>query len=101
MTETQSAIAAWAQITFGPTVSNARTASRANEEMAELVAALTVDDRHPKAVEEAADIVIVLFRLVEQLGGDLLAAVDAKMAINRARRWVADGSGHGRHVKAP
>ncbi len=30
---------------------------------------------------------------------DLPAAIDAKMAVNRARRWVTDGRGHGSHVK--
>ncbi|HET9063725.1 MAG TPA: MazG-like family protein [Candidatus Binatia bacterium] len=30
---------------------------------------------------------------------DLPDAIDRKMAINRTRRWVTDGKGHGRHVK--
>lgn len=34
-----------------------------------------------------------------QLGHDLRAEVDAKMAINRAREWKLDGHGHGQHVK--
>lgn len=30
---------------------------------------------------------------------DLPSAIDAKMAINRARRWTLDGHGHGSHMK--
>jgi hypothetical protein len=30
---------------------------------------------------------------------NLPAAIDAKMTINRARRWVLDGRGHGSHVR--
>lgn len=33
------------------------------------------------------------------LDGDLQAAVNAKMAKNRARTWAPDGTGHGYHVK--
>jgi hypothetical protein len=34
-----------------------------------------------------------------QRGINLQVAIDAKMAINRARRWVLDGRGHGSHVR--
>lgn len=33
------------------------------------------------------------------LGVDLPAAIDAKMKINRARRWERKGAGHGQHIK--
>jgi NTP pyrophosphatase (non-canonical NTP hydrolase) len=168
MSETQASISAWAEQTFGPVSSHARVAARANEEMAELLRCLTVDEHHPKAGEEIADVVIVLARLATRLGVDLardfpvkapartrhlatlpgpfaqaacaneqlaillralslevefmaasllltvvidlhiLAAhlgadvqqqVDAKMAVNRARQWQLDGSGHGYHVR--
>ena len=99
MMETQASIVAWADETFGPVSSNMRVATRATEEMAELLRALAVDDNHPKASEEVADIVIVLCRLCSRLGFDLLDAVDHKMAINRARVWKLDGSGHGYHVR--
>ena len=95
---TQGDIARWADKTFGPSTSNVRIAARANEEMAELLWALTCDDNAPKAVEEAADVVIVLYRLVERMGGDLMLAIDEKMAINRDRKWVVSG-GHGQHVR--
>jgi hypothetical protein len=30
---------------------------------------------------------------------DLLEHVDAKMQVNRARKWRLDGNGHGQHVE--
>lgn len=97
--ENQVSIALWAGQTFGEAGSNARVAARSNEEMAELLRKLTVDDAHSEAPEEIADVVIVLFRLAERMGVDLLAEIDAKMKINRARVWRTDGSGHGYHVR--
>src|SRR6266404_473025 len=169
MTETQSTISEWAEATFGPAGSNLRCATRANEEMAELLRELALDDRSPKAPDEAADIAIVLCRLAQRMkfsltdetakrsyeffprrtsgvsaaisanremgrllsrleieddhpqaaqqaahaaggvilwlvrllqisGSDLWQEVDRKMAINRARTWHLDGSGHGYHI---
>jgi len=97
--ETQQTVAMWADETFGPVTSHARIAARANEEMAELLRALTADDHHPKAAEEIADIVIVLYRLATRLGVDLRTLVNEKMAKNRTREWKRDGSGHGYHVR--
>lgn len=96
---TQQRITDWANSTFGKSVSNLRVATRANEEMAELLSELSVDDSSEKAVEECADVYIVLCRVVENLGFDFQRAVDRKMDINSARRWNLDGSGHGYHVK--
>ncbi len=97
--ETQDSISQWADDTFGPAGSNARVAARANEEMAELLRALTVDDNHHKAAEELADIVIILNRLATRLGVDLNAEVNRKMAVNRKREWKLDNTGHGYHVR--
>jgi hypothetical protein len=164
MNETQESISLWAEETFGPVGSNARVAARANEEMAELLRALSTDDSNPKAAEEAADVVIVLCRLAHRLetrlpafgydfgkeehyrsnyriaaqanfemahllravgtytndtgarsrviqvcgymgslalrmGFSLKDEVDKKMAINRARQWHLDNTGHGYHVR--
>jgi NTP pyrophosphatase (non-canonical NTP hydrolase) len=96
--ETQRSISDWANATFGPAPSNARIAARANEEMGELLRALTSDDNSPSAPIEAADVVIVLYRLCERMGVDLHSAIDAKMQINRARHWRVEG-GHGQHVR--
>jgi hypothetical protein len=96
--ETQRSISTWAEETFGPAVSNASCAARANQEMAELLTALASDDHNKKTRIECADIVIVLYRLCERNGWDLLAAIDEKMAINRARKWQLTGDGHGQHI---
>lgn len=95
----QASISLWAENTFGPAGSNARVAARANEEMAELIRALTIDEFHEKAAEEIADIVIILYRLASRLQVDLLTEVDRKMQINNLREWKRDGSGHGYHKK--
>ena len=97
--ETQATISAWAEATFGPAGSNARAIARANREMAELLEHVTADEEHPEAAEEIADIVIVLSRVMTRLGADLQGEVDRKMAVNRARKWRLDGTGHGYHVE--
>jgi hypothetical protein len=97
--ENQFTISAWAEQTFGPAGSNVRVAARANEEMAELLRALSVDEKHPKAAEEVADIFIVLYRVATRLGVDIHAEIERKMANNRKREWKLDGSGHGYHVR--
>lgn len=97
--ETQQSITDWANATFGRSSSNMRIAARANEEMAELLRALSVDDANPKANVEVADVVIVLMRLASYLGIDLAAEIDRKMAINRQRQWNIGGDGHGYHVR--
>lgn len=99
MIEDQYQVSRWAEETFGPASSNARVAARANEEMAELLRALTSDDEHPKAPEEIADIVIVLYRLATRLGSDIGEEIERKMKINRARIWNVDKDGHGYHVR--
>ncbi len=97
--QTQRAVSDWADKAFGPASSNARVAASANEEMAELLRALTSNDFHPKAGEEIADIVIVLCRLATRLDVDIHMAIAAKMAVNRARRGDVDKDGHGYHVR--
>ncbi len=100
MKESQATISTWANEVFGPAGSDARVAARANEEMAELLRLVTTDNPPPeKLVEEAADVVIILFRFAERLGEDLLQAIDGKMALNRSREWKRDGTGHGYHVR--
>lgn len=103
MIETQESISLWASETFGESGSNLRVAIRANEEMAELLRCLSVDDNNPKAAEELADVAIVLARLAVRLKADVVDVygdeVNRKMAINRQRVWKRDGSGHGYHVR--
>lgn len=99
VSETQESIRAWAEETFGTTGTNMQVACRANQEMAELLMCLSRDDNDPKAGEEAADVEIVLMRLFDRLKMTMQGAIDAKMKINRARKWKLDGHGHGYHVK--
>ena len=67
--------------------------------MAELLRALTAGDNSPDALDECADVVIVLCRLARRLGGDLWREVERKMAVNRKRTWRLDGTGHAYHVR--
>lgn len=92
--ENQKSISQWAEETFGPAGVNARM----NDEVAELLSKLTSDDNHPDAGEEMADILIVLYRLADRMGYNLREEVNRKMAINRRREWVLDGTGHAHHA---
>ena len=96
--ETQDSICAWAEETFGPARDAATLHRRAMPEMEELADALVAGDRQEIA-HELADIVILLYRVAHESGVDLHAAIDEKMAINRARQWVPTGDGTGKHVK--
>ncbi|HSP24522.1 MAG TPA: dATP/dGTP pyrophosphohydrolase domain-containing protein [Saliniramus sp.] len=94
--ETSRTIAAWAEETFGPARPEALV-DRAATELAELAESLASADA--KAItSEAADVAILLHRLAHLHGWDLTAAVDAKMARNRARIWEQSGDGTGRHL---
>jgi hypothetical protein len=97
--ETQQSIAEWAEQTFGPTANLAAIAARANKEMAELLMHATTCAPPEVLLEECADVDIILKRFAKVAGGDLNDAVDRKMAINRERRWIRDGHGHGYHRK--
>lgn len=126
--ETQESIGRWIAETFpGADPTTPRKALRVLEELVELClvsgasgqdllkatfsalsrcgvdkssAAWIARDRRPdKIPAEAADVEIVLRGLAQLHGFDLQAEVDKKMAINRARRWKANGDGTGYHVK--
>lgn len=96
--ETPETIAEWQIITFGP-ATNASYAARANRELAELIQCLIDNDNHPEAGGEIADVMIVLWGMAARMGLDVQAQVDAKMAINRTRKWRMTGPGHGQHVE--
>lgn len=97
--ETQESITAWADETFGIPETNLSVAKRAMKELKELITCLEQDDQHPKAKVEIADVDIVLARLAERLGADRQTEINLKMEINRKRKWVLDGNGHGQHVE--
>jgi NTP pyrophosphatase (non-canonical NTP hydrolase) len=95
--ETSQSIREWGDATFGEVKDLAALVARARGELDELEQAIRADDRH-EIGKEAADVVILLHRLVALAGMDLSDQVDAKMAINRKRIWLAAGDGTGGHV---
>ena len=95
--ETSHTICEWGDATFGAAPDLTALLARARGEMDELEQALRSND-HAEAGKEAADVVILLHRLAAILGQDLNEQVDAKMVINRARKWKAVGDGTGGHV---
>jgi hypothetical protein len=126
--ETSASIAEWQTVTFGPaTTTNKRVqysefmmrsaflvargctkdiprpnlsrAIRAAEELAELIELLVNDDSDPRACPEVADVQIVLAGIPAAHGQEQRDLVEAKMKVNRARRWMLTGDGHGQHVK--
>lgn len=96
--ETSESIQIWGDETFGPVTDLVALVARAELEMTELKEALIAQDIN-EAGKEAADVVILLHRLMGVLGKDLMDEVDAKMAINRTRKWMSAGDGTGGHVK--
>lgn len=96
-TETSSTIREWGDAIFGAPTDLTVLVQRARVEMDELEEALREGD-HVEAGKEAADVVILLHRIAGLLGQDLYEQVDAKMIINRARKWKAAGDGTGGHI---
>jgi NTP pyrophosphatase (non-canonical NTP hydrolase) len=96
-TETSNSIRDWGDETFGKVSDLSALVARARGELDELEEAIRAGDL-AEAGREAADVVILLHRLVALAGMDLNEQVDAKMAVNRARKWKATGDGTGGHV---
>ena len=96
-TETSNTIRTWGDATFGAPSDLTVLVARARLEMDELEQAIREGDM-AEAGREAADVVILLHRLAGILGLELNEQVDAKMAINRARRWKTTGDGTGSHI---
>jgi len=96
--ETQEGIYTWQMTTFGQAPNVMRTATRANEEMAELLTHLALNDVK-KVGEEIADVYIVLCGLAGRLAINIQHEINKKMAINRARKWTITDQGHGYHIK--
>jgi NTP pyrophosphatase (non-canonical NTP hydrolase) len=97
MSETSATIREWGDATFGAVRDLSALVTRARSELDELDQAVRANDR-AEIGREAADVVILLHRLVALLGMDLNVEVDAKMAINRGRKWKPAGDGTGGHV---
>lgn len=96
--ENSATIAHWAETTFGPLNSLATLVDRAQQELSELRETLARNGSPSEIAHEAADVTILLHRLVALAGHDLSAAVDDKMSINRQRRWMPSGDGVGQHL---
>jgi NTP pyrophosphatase (non-canonical NTP hydrolase) len=97
--ETTATITQWVNNAFGVTDNPFRRATRANEEMAELLTAIASGEEPEKIGEEAADVAILMHLICGRLGLDLTEQVTKKMAKNRARQWRVDATGCGYHVK--
>lgn len=70
----------------------------ADELMSALVEELLERDDYPRATGKLIELCVVL-RLIAVLHGiNLHDEVNRKMAVNRARKWVTDGTGIGQHV---
>jgi NTP pyrophosphatase (non-canonical NTP hydrolase) len=95
--ETSQSIRIWGDETFGKVADLSALVARARGELDELEHAIRAGDK-PEIGREAADVAILLHRLVALAGMELREQVDAKMAVNRARKWKAAGDGTGGHV---
>ena len=96
-TETSQTIREWGDATFGEARDLTALVARARAELDELEEAVGAGEM-AEAGREAADVVILLHRLVALAGMDLGEQLDAKMTVNRARKWRAAGDGTGGHV---
>lgn len=120
MAETQRSVGEWREATFGRPASVGPVAARFLLEAVELAgpylpqdlavelallaraAAERVRDEPGRApdegtIEEAADCLVLLYGVAHHLRRDLGEALDAKMAVNRARTWRVDRPGMGQH----
>ncbi len=93
-------IHAWQVETFGPATSPERAFARCTKEWDELLLALH-ESGPADVAEECADVAILLCRVAAALGFDLADEIEKKMAINRARKWPAPGTGPSQHIEDP
>jgi len=97
--ETQASIYAWQLRTFGPCKSVRVVFDRIAVELKELGDALH-ENNLEKIKSECADVNIMLLAVCSVLGFNLGEAVNAKMAINRERKWKTAGEmGKGQHIE--
>lgn len=87
--ENQQTICDWARETFGTTGKDIEPiVKKLKEEFSELFEELSsTKTTQKRCLNECADIYIVLVQLANALGGSLQNEVDAKMVVNRARKW--------------
>ena len=99
MPETQESLTRWGDETFGPVKDPIVLMQRIQLEVNELADAVQRCDA-PDVGAEAADVVIMMYRLLSLFGRDLHDDLDTKMAVNRARQWSLNGDGTGCHIPA-
>lgn len=92
--ETIDSVTDWADTTFGQATIRVQV-ERAKKEWGELLDALEAGNMGKVAIE-AADVCICLYRVIGTLKP---SAIDDKMKINRARKWVVDSNGTAQHIK--
>lgn len=92
--ETVQSVTEWANETFGPATIQ-RQVERARQEFLELEQIMSVPCHPNKLAEEAADVVICLYRVIGTLDPE---AINKKMAKNRARKWNVGPDGCGQHI---
>lgn len=99
---TQRSITDWATQTFGEPDDVETIAERTHEEYEELYEELfgTGSDyiNLSKVETECADVVIMIYQLMDFIGANLDDAIDKKMDINSMRSWVKTGNGVGQHT---
>lgn len=116
--EDQKSISEWGQYTFGVAKDPSVIVGRALEEFGELMTLFLSPETGRKfkdtitavrarsglqeldvgkIADELADVLVVLYQAAESFGIDLLGAVDAKMVVNRARKWKITDEGIGQH----
>lgn len=95
--ETSQSIRDWGDEAFGEARDLFPLVARARGELDELAEAVRAGDAAAIG-SEAADVAILLHRLAALAGRDLAVEVDAKMKINRVRKWKRAGDGTGGHV---
>ncbi|GHB36549.1 hypothetical protein GCM10007094_27720 [Pseudovibrio japonicus] len=96
--ESSESITAWGEQTFGKVSDLNALIERAREELEVLQQAIENGDSVRDVVADAAEIAILLHRLVGLHGAELSFAIDEKMARNRTRIWSLAGDGTGRRV---
>lgn len=93
MRETQRTIVEWARETFGEPAKVA-VLDKLEDEWEEMHIAYADEQK----AKEAADVYVVLVQYVNLLGYDLHDLVDAKMDINRKRKWDVRPGGVAQHI---
>lgn len=97
----QKRIADWGRETFGVPENALSVFSKLKEEFDELELEINGDGKWVSVdavLREAADVVIMLYQLVDNLAGDLHEEIDKKMDTNVKRTWEITGDGFGHHI---